>query len=165
MTETDVVEMFLRNAANVAAKTVRVHSVEELRSAVNERLNEDDRVYCPGLTEKEKTLLIPEARRVDDYFVANVTVEEVLAGIVETGSIVCSSEGGRPLQASVLPERHIAIVATDRIYGTLEEFFSQYDENPPNNITMITGPSRTADIELTLTIGVHGPKSLEIIVA
>lgn len=165
MTENDNVEEFLKRCENVAAKTVRVHSAEELQSAVNERLTDFDRVYCPAKTEREKTLVITEKLRVDDCFAATVTVEEVLAGIVETGSIVCSSEGGRSLQASVLPERHIAIVPADEIFNTLDDFFSRYDEDPPTNVTLITGPSRTADIELTLTVGVHGPKSLDIIVA
>jgi L-lactate dehydrogenase complex protein LldG len=165
VTENSIVEEFLKRCENVAAKTVRVHSAEELQAAVNERLSENDRVYCPAMTEREKALVVKKELRVDDCFSANVTVEEVLAGIVETGSIVCSSEGGRSLQASVLPERHIAIVPVDRIFNTLDDFFSRYNEDPPNNVTLITGPSRTADIELTLTVGVHGPKALDIIVA
>lgn len=164
MIESDTVDLFLKNAGNVAAQTVRVHSAEELQTAVNERLRKDDRVYCPAVTDIEKMLVFPEGSQVADYFSATVTIEEVLAGIVETGSIVCSSEGGKSLQASVLPERHIAVVSADRVFRTLDDFFSRYNEKPPNNITLITGPSRTADIELTLTIGVHGPKSLDIIV-
>jgi len=93
-----------------------------------------------------------------------VTVEEVPAGIAETGSIVCASSGGRPVQASLLPPHHVAIVRGENIFATLDDFFAGCAAAPPTNFSLITGPSRTADIELTLAIGVHGPERLDVIV-
>ena len=68
------------------------------------------------------------------------------------------------VQASLLPAQHVAIVPRDKIFGTLDDFFAGYAAAPPTNFTIITGPSRTADIELNLVIGVHGPERLDIIV-
>jgi L-lactate dehydrogenase complex protein LldG len=93
-----------------------------------------------------------------------VTVEEVLAGIAETGSIVCASLEGRAVQASVLPSHHVALLPAEKIFLTLDEFFADHAASPPTNLVVITGPSRTADIELTLAIGVHGPERLDVLV-
>ena len=68
------------------------------------------------------------------------------------------------MQASLLPLQHVAIVPREKIFATLDDFLTEYATVSPTNITLITGPSRTADIELELEIGVHGPERLDIIV-
>ena len=94
---------------------------------------------------------------------ASVTVEEVFGAVAETGTIVCVSAGGRAVQAGLLPAHHVAIVRRERIFDTLDDLFAAVAGAPPTNLTLVTGPSRTADIELTLAIGVHGPEKLDII--
>ena len=120
-------------------------------------------VYCPGVTDLEKAAAPLFPVRAAEYAAAAVTVEEVFGAIAETGTIVCVSAGGRAVQAGLLPAHHVAIVRRDRIFGTLDDFFASVASAPPTNITLVTGPSRTADIELTLAIGVHGPEKLDII--
>jgi len=66
-------------------------------------------------------------------------------------------------EAGLLPAHHVAIVRRDRIFDTLDDLFAAVCGVPPVNLTLVTGPSRTADIELTLAIGVHGPEKLDII--
>jgi L-lactate dehydrogenase complex protein LldG len=112
--------------------------------------------------EKAAATLFPA--RVDDYTAAATTVEEVFGAVAETGTIVCVSEGGRAVQAGLLPAHHVAIVRRERIFDTLDDLFAAVSGSPPTNITLVTGPSRTADIELTLAIGVHGPERLDVIV-
>ena len=93
------------------------------------------------------------------------------AAIAESGSIVVLSGPGRPRMASLIAPIHIAILRADRIVRTLPEAFALlYSQWGPevvherSNITIISGPSRSADIEQSLTIGVHGPKEIQVVV-
>ncbi len=158
------IALFLENAAKSAAVTHRAEGAEELRSILSEIIAGDADVFCPRVTELEKTAAEGRSRLVPEYATARVTVEEVSAAIAETGSIACASSGGKAVQASLLPSQHVAIVPRDRIFATLDAFFAGHAAAPPTNLTIITGPSRTADIELNLVIGVHGPERLDIIV-
>ena len=88
------------------------------------------------------------------------------AAIAETGSIVQCARPFRPRSISLVPRCHLALVPRDRLLGGLEDFFEGIEEGASwaggdadfdTYFTWITGPSRTADIEKTLTIGVHGP--------
>ncbi|TSA00425.1 MAG: hypothetical protein D4R80_01085 [Deltaproteobacteria bacterium] len=163
MSEAERERLFLENAATTSAGTRSVSGTEALLSALGEIVAMDSPVYCPGVTELEKAAAPLFPVRVDDYAAAAVTVEEVFGGIAETGTLVCSSEGGRAVQAGLLPAHHVAIVRRGRIFDTLDDFFAALSGAPPTNLTLVTGPSRTADIELTLAIGVHGPERLDII--
>jgi len=164
MTRDEIIERFIQNAANVAAEPVRVRNEEELNQALVDVLAGVDAVYCPAVTDREKAIVIPDHLRTDDYVNAAACVEEVFGAIAETGSLICSSQGGKIVQAGLLPPHHVAVVSAENIYESLDDFFSTLGETPPTNVTLETGPSRTADIELTLTIGVHGPGRLSIIV-
>jgi len=155
--------LFLENAATAAAGTHSVSGAGDLLAALGRIVPMDAPVYCPGVTPIERAAAALFPVRVDDYAGATVTVEEVFGAIAETGTLVCSSEGGRAVQAGVLPAHHVAIVRRDRIFGTLDDLFAAVCGPLPTNLTLVTGPSRTADIELTLAIGVHGPGRLDII--
>ncbi len=85
-----------------------------------------------------------------------------LAGIAETGSLVIIAGAGKPLTASLLPEIHIAILKTSEIYASLPQVLNLREVREAATGILITGPSRTADIEMTLTIGVHGPGELHV---
>jgi L-lactate dehydrogenase complex protein LldG len=158
------IALFLENAVKSAAVTHRAEGAEQLRTILSEIVAQDADVFCPCVTELEKAAAAGRARLVPGYASARVTVEEVSAAIAETGSIVCTSSGGKAVQASLLPAHHVAIVPRDKIFATLDDFFAGQAAAPPTNLTIITGPSRTADIELNLVIGVHGPERLDIIV-
>jgi len=107
----------------------------------------------------------PNAADLFDYDVGVTTAQ---AAIAETGTLVLESESERHRLVSLLPPVHIAIVNAEDICRTLGDAlrYVRRDEQSglSRAITFITGPSRTADIELTLTIGVHGPKELYVIV-
>ncbi len=89
-------------------------------------------------------------------------VTGALAGIAETGSLVLISGAGQTLTASLLPEVHVAVLKTSRLMPTLAEALRMPEIRTASAGVIVTGPSRTADIEMTLTIGVHGPGELHV---
>jgi L-lactate dehydrogenase complex protein LldG len=103
-----------------------------------------------------------------NLFDCDVGVTSAQAAIAETGTLVLESECERHRLVSLLPPVHIAIVSATDICLSLGEALRFVRRDGPvamsRTITFITGPSRTADIELTLAIGVHGPKELYVIV-
>ena len=102
----------------------------------------------------------------DEIFDFDVGITRAQAAIAETGTLVLDSSRERNRLVSVVPPVHIAIVAASRIYATLADVLAMLQDGKELSptITLITGPSRTADIELTLTIGVHGPQQLYVII-
>jgi len=88
-----------------------------------------------------------------------------LAGLADTGSLVLQSGPGRGRLASLLPPVHIAALSSDELFPTMAHFLRANPDaaRDASNLVFISGPSRTADIEQILTLGVHGPKELHII--
>jgi L-lactate dehydrogenase complex protein LldF len=84
------------------------------------------------------------------------------AGIAETGTLVLPGGPGRPQTASLLPEVHLAILSEGDIYESLQQALQIREIQESASIALVTGPSRTADIEMTLTIGVHGPREVHV---
>jgi L-lactate dehydrogenase complex protein LldG len=85
--------------------------------------------------------------------------------LAESGSIVVTSGRESPRMASLIPETHIALARTDRLYRSLSHFLSERPDQVTDGSAMvvITGPSRTGDIEQTITLGVHGPRTLHVV--
>ncbi len=103
--------------------------------------------------------------------VADVGITGVEAALAETGTLVISSGPGRARMTSLLPPVHIALVSELRIAIDLFEWVkwqvmqaASQNAPPPANRVFISGPSKTADIEQTLAVGVHGPKRLIVLV-
>ncbi len=91
-------------------------------------------------------------------------VTACFAGVADSGTIVLhhsASEGRRVL--TLLPDWHLCILRTSQIVETLPEYFDRCPQ-PPALATYISGPSATADIEMTRIKGVHGPRFLNVIV-
>lgn len=78
--------------------------------------------------------------------------------IAETGTIVESSAGGKSLLPGLIADVHVSIVPVASVVDRMEEALTSVTADPPRNISFVTGPSKTADIEQTLTVGAHGPK-------
>jgi L-lactate dehydrogenase complex protein LldG len=103
--------------------------------------------------------------------VADLGVTGVDLAIAETGTLVVVSGAGRPRSASLLPACHVAVFDREALVESLLQaglaLEAWHEGTPPEwrgaSINFITGPSRTADIELTLTRGVHGPKEVHAV--
>jgi L-lactate dehydrogenase complex protein LldG len=91
---------------------------------------------------------------------ADVGITGVRCAIAQTGTLVLTSEVGR--KASLLPMNHIALLRAAQLVPTMAEAFETYMDIPTAWV-QATGPSRTADIEQTLEIGVHGPGVVHVI--
>jgi L-lactate dehydrogenase complex protein LldF len=116
----------------------------------------------PGLLDRLKENGVTPVHDPDPAIKAGIT--GVVMGVAETGSLLITSGAGKPLTTSLLPEVHIALLPVGSIKRTLAEAL---EAGGPDIVraaaaVFISGPSRTADIEMTLTIGVHGPKELYV---
>ena len=96
----------------------------------------------------------------DSTILAGVT--GALMGIAESGSFVLIGGEAHPLSASLLPDIHIAILRETDLVPTLAEALARPEIRAASSAVIITGPSRTGDIEMTLSIGVHGPKEVHV---
>lgn len=92
-----------------------------------------------------------------------VGISEMAYALADTGSLVADQTSINERLVSTLPAIHIAIVGTANILEDKVAVFQKIRPEKSGFIAFITGPSRTADIERVLTIGVHGPKRLVIV--
>lgn len=114
----------------------------------------------PAGSDKER---LDELKTLDSV-AAGVTLG--LAALADSGTVIVGQDGKNAALTSLLPQLHIALVPEDRFFTSMAEWIrlegAQALEDR-QSVTLITGPSRTADIEMTLTIGVHGPERLIVI--
>jgi L-lactate dehydrogenase complex protein LldG len=87
-----------------------------------------------------------------------------LAGIAETGTLVLPGGAGMPQTASLLPEIHFAVLRQADLVDTLVDALRLPAIRQATTAILVSGPSRTADIEMTLTIGVHGPGEVRVFI-
>lgn len=112
---------------------------------------------------------VPEAQWLgleaprETLLATDVGITGAWLGIAETGTLVLRSDFERSRQASLLPPTHVAWLDSRRLVGTLGAALAQLPRPLPPAVTFVTGPSRTADIELQLVVGVHGPKALHVV--
>jgi L-lactate dehydrogenase complex protein LldG len=97
-----------------------------------------------------------------------VGITGAFCAIAETGTLMTVSGRETPATVSLLPETHIAVVRSSRIVRGMEEAWQlARDElgRLPRSVNFISGPSRTADIEQTVTVGAHGPYRVHVVIA
>jgi L-lactate dehydrogenase complex protein LldG len=97
-----------------------------------------------------------------------VAVSHAFGGIAETGTLCVLSGPDNPVTLNFLPDHHIVVVAASDIVGDMESLWANLrtaeGDAMPRTVNMITGPSRSADIEQTLLLGAHGPRALHIVI-
>lgn len=173
-----LISIFVKNLEAVGGHCIVVHGeaelIDALRGILSRLPNPGLRIAlsnAPGLErlmrrveiKVDEIIIAPE---VDYLFGCDVGICTAQAAIAETGTLMLDSEAERHRLVSLLPPVHIAIVDAASIRLTLDEVLVAAQQRDPLSptITFITGPSRTADIELTLAIGVHGPQELFVII-
>lgn len=166
----DYVEDFRERVVSLASTFDAVESARDLPEAVAQYLREN-RLPSEAVCWREFAELdwaangmTVEARnaREDDL----VGITGVFCAIAETGSLMLLSGPTTPAAVSLLPETHIAIVRKARIVRGMEEAWQLLRAEvgvPPRAVNLISGPSRTADIEQTVTLGAHGPYRVHVV--
>lgn len=173
-----LVQTFKENVEAVGGHCIVVHNETEATQALTQIISDLQRTpllialsnsplvqtVCKGIQIDVDEMTISPSRA--ELFSYDVGVSAAQYAIAETGTLVLESEAERHRLVSLVPPVHIAIVEADKICLTVAEALAKVNQgdNLSPTITFITGPSRTADIELTLTIGVHGPQELYVIV-
>ena len=93
-----------------------------------------------------------------------VGVSRAAYGLADTGSVVLAAGPQEPRARSLLPPIHVTVLEEDRILPGLQDLFRELGDELPSALAIVTGPSRTADIEQKLVIGVHGPGEVHIVI-
>jgi L-lactate dehydrogenase complex protein LldG len=138
------------------------------RGPLIDALGLPDRLGALGL---DITLMgaLPAEKEREAQFAADLGVSEAETLIAETGSVVLRSQPGEPRLLSLLPPVHVVVAEDSQIVPDLFDLFVQWNkaesERPlPSSLALITGPSKTGDIEMRLVTGVHGPGVLHVVV-
>lgn len=181
--EIDLVNLFRQRAIDVNAVVHGPMSVHGVPTAVagiasghtSKRYLAWDDLPAPGVTaaltsaglEKVEHDVPSEKRREHQlgYFDVDLGVTGALAGLAESGSIVLDHGPGRPRMASLVPEVHVALLPVSDIERTLAHWAHANPEvaTETANLVVVTGPSRTGDIEQVLNLGVHGPRHVHVV--
>jgi L-lactate dehydrogenase complex protein LldG len=172
----DLVARFRDNAVRLSNTIAEVADVRDVPASAAAYLRAYDlplRAVCwPALGELDwaGSGIAVEVRPAREPDLVGIT--EVFCAIAETGTLMTLSGERTPPVSSLLPETHIAVLRTSQIVPAMEEAWQRLrdtgnGEGPqnfmPRAVNFISGPSRTADIEQTLTFGAHGPYRVHII--
>ena len=166
---TELADLFAAKAAAVGMRVTRV-SDPELEAALARLLESRGKtvvaVRDAGLAARASAAAGVRLAPNDDddlLFDCEVGITDVDCAIAESGSLVVSTKG-RIRNAWITPPIHIAIVRESEVVADLVDLFeSRADALDAASTTVITGPSKTADIEGVLVTGVHGPAAVEIV--
>jgi len=114
--------------------------------------------------------LIPYEMEIEQMkervFTVEAGITSAAGAIAETGALILWPTQKEPRLMSIVPPLHIAVLKADTIHNSLSEVMQKenWPANMPTNVVLVSGPSKTADIEMTLAFGVHGPKDLIVLI-
>jgi L-lactate utilization protein LutC len=95
--------------------------------------------------------------------IADAGVSTAIYGLADTGSVVLSASADEPRSRSLLPDVHVTLLREDLILPGLDELFAELGDDLQSALPVVTGPSRSADIEQKLVVGVHGPGEVHVV--
>lgn len=173
------IALFVANLEKEFATVTRLTALEEVPGAVAEYLATQNlppqlaiapHPELTGLPWQDRPMLRTEARPGEAQDMASLT--HGFAGIAETGTLMLPSAPGRPTTLNLLPDTAMVLLRASRVVGAYEEAWdllraenqdSRTGGFMPRNVMLVTGPSRSADIEQTLELGAHGPRRLHVL--
>ncbi len=156
-----------RDPVDVIAEVVRAHGARTYLSWDSEWLPFDSSRLAPLGLDRIESAFEPGARSETQagYMEVDLGITGAEAGFAESGSIVVRSGPGRPRMASLVAPVHVAVLERSAVYRSLAHWSTARADSISDaaNVVFISGPSRTGDIEQELTLGVHGPKHLHVV--
>jgi L-lactate dehydrogenase complex protein LldG len=175
----DLVERFVRRATDMESTVERIASLARLPQAVARYSDALDLEPAIADQRSHRGVCWPEFAELD-WAGAGLAIEArptqgndrlgitgTFCAIAETGTLVITSGAATPTASMLLPDTHVAVVRPDRIVAGMEEAFELVRaERPgmPRAVNLVSGPSRTGDIEQTIVVGAHGPFRVHIVV-
>lgn len=164
-------ETFCENLTAIGANCKVVGGLEEVRNEIAVLIKERS---AKSIGISDSPLVIEIAGKIEADFIQNASVEELFEceigitsaqlGIAETGTLVIESDKEFNRLTSLVPPTHICILESSKLRNNLGEVLAELNRDLSKSVTFITGQSRTSDIELTLALGVHGPKELFVFI-
>lgn len=176
-----LIDKFSTEIQNVNTTVVRAQNEDKLVNNILELIQDKqlntftiwDTPYLKELgikdTLKEKGLKVVTVKNKTSLATADIGITEADYAIADTGTLVLLTDSKRPRGVSLVPPIHLAVVKPENIVNNINDLFIilkdriDTSQEMKSCMTFITGPSRTADIELNLTLGVHGPKELYVL--
>jgi L-lactate dehydrogenase complex protein LldG len=173
------IDLFIRNVEKEFGTVARIADIAAVPEAIAEYLaaqNLPARLVVAPHPEFEaidwssRPMIERETRRAQDG--DQVSLQHAWAGVAETGTLFFPSDPVRPATLNLLPDTEIVVLRASAVVGAYEEAWDRLRaerKDPltggwmPRNLMLVTGPSRSADIEQTLELGAHGPRRLHIL--
>ncbi|WP_372617110.1 lactate utilization protein C [Falsiroseomonas sp.] len=173
------IALFIRNVEKEFGTVERIPDLAAVPAAITDYLAAQNLpakiVMAPhpelqGIDWSARPLLALEARRAQEG--DQVSLQHAWAGVAETGTLFFPSDPARPATLNLLPDTEIVLLRASAIVGAYEEAWDRLRaerQDPmtggwmPRNLMLVTGPSRSADIEQTLELGAHGPRRLHVL--
>jgi L-lactate dehydrogenase complex protein LldG len=176
---TDLLARFMQRASDMASTVERIDHVADIPAAVARYV--DGLVLPPALVAQKSHhgVCWPEFSALD-WQGAGLMIEArptvgndrlgitgCCCAIAETGTLVFTTGPDTPTATALLPDTHIAVLRADRVVSGMEEAYALVRRERgtmPRAVNLISGPSRTGDIEQTIVLGAHGPFRVHILV-
>lgn len=173
----DQIRLFEQMALEVSATVARLPGLDAVPDAVADYLAghnlpaelrvAPDPALDPIPWDRRPTLTVSSGRARD---ADAVSLTGCFAGIAETGTLMLVSGAERPTTLNFLPDTHIVVLKAEQVVGGYEDAWDRlrahgpaFEGGMPRTVNMVTGPSRTGDIEQTIQLGAHGPRRLHIL--
>jgi L-lactate dehydrogenase complex protein LldG len=158
-----------KNWVNTAKDILKKREVKSLlyapRTEIGKALEQQEKNAAGDLPE-----LIPYEMEIEQMkervFTVEAGITAAAGAIAETGALILWPTEKEPRLMSIVPPLHIAVLKADTIHNSLSEVMQKenWTTKMPTNVVLVSGPSKTADIEMTLAFGVHGPKELIVLI-
>lgn len=179
--DVNLIDLFAQNASEIGMKVHRLQAVDLADRVVAVLIEcEAKRVMLSVNGEVRERLLIATIGKrqievinwrntggFDIQYGADVGITDVHAALAETGTLICCTDARSSRGLSLVPPIHVAIVRASDVVPDMIDYWARFQGIPnmdiPSSIAMITGPSKTADIEGELNVGVHGPGQVHIL--